>query len=1038
MNYTEYNPYKEVEVNPDEHSFSDKVSAVFNQNITGAKKLQETGLGSIVDPDFNFNSDEVFNYLQSNNVSSEKWDDFSDAKSMKELQDKVSFNKSNRADADIVSSMGLAGIASSFLVGVADPVGWAFGGVAGKSAQLTSRLLQLQNKGVRISQGTAGLVAGLGSYGALEYSLDGEVSDEALAVTSILGFGIGFGTAGGMLRPSVNKAVENMTKNGVQADPKKKVDMMLGFMHSSADRLKGSDNPMSRDLGYKISRSMKDTGLQGGDTANDYLADYTQHLNRFKEDFDNFKVDYEKKNGAKFSKQDEVQFLKEAHEIDNEYNTLKNKMFEDELLEPRRKAVEELTARYNQEIESINLKYGSSKKNAQKRGAEKQVITKRYNKDVASASKWKPEGDDYIALTKRINEKASQRIDDIISSKTAKFNPILKSLQTMTKRFGDDIATHDLNGIGKTIDSSWYVPRAYNVDKIVENRDSAIEAFKQALMSNFDNIAEADIPKFQAKAKQIVDNITNVKADYDAFDADINTLREKKSWVKMTSGNLKGRKLKLDSSKLVDFMQDDIIQTMSSYSRRVGGELALKRSIGVDGVNSVDDVMNELNIHGKDRNFMYDAVDRIKGTSEIDPNANSPISKVVRGFNTLNYLNFGGWFGVNTLTDISNIVYDYGFGRTMKYIFKDINGALRQGNNRDTKKIARIIGLSSESLTNDRAILMGAESIGQGQNSIYEKSLGTLASTMSKLSGLNMTIDLMDRVVSMSSLDYILTKNANSTKFIKTMNRLGLSKDDIAKLRNSRIADIKQDGLHNVNFNNLDSELTYKIQRAMKRATRDTVLRANEIDSPAFLSEIMGSKSLAKAMFQFMRFPVTAYNKLGIKMKENWSTADAVVSTMTATAILTLVNQAKDIGKDEPRYDLGTKEGVKNNIVSVVERLPHMSIVSVPQSYVDILGRLGSSAVGEDYKGRPSVNFGITADRLSKIATAGGNLLSFKPTGNDLLTATSFAPFQNLPMLSPLNNMFRDEVRGTNDVFKRNERIEEEDIERYLSQEYKK
>jgi hypothetical protein len=1227
-----YKPTLDLE--PDEEvGTRSYINALVNQNITFAKRLTTPYYGSQPEEGFSLSSDKSKEILDRYNVPAEEYADYLDMSSTVELENKLKYKQSSKQEAEIIANSGVGGIAASFVVGALDPVGWAIGGAAGKTAQLASKAYNLSSKGIRYSQAAAGSVGAIGSAGALEYSLDGELSDEALAINAILGFGIGFGTAGGMLNKSVVDGLENTAQYGVEASPYKKVDLMLEWMHSSAERAKASDNPLMRELGYKTSRSMKDVGLQGDNVANDMLSDYNQILNNYKENFDNLKTDYKKKYGKDFTADDERELIRVLHEIDNEHTLYKDNIYNEQLNKIRQEKAIEIENKYNEEYAAIDKKYSDTKyksigihtstydkigdipKDAEqyignvagnkatyvdtdgrwhlgehgfdmsdrqfvhkvettldnpliinddtiddiyinffkdnneigKRGSnvfdselfkdyiekkgydgividlkkdidslpdgmtrddylfnpelkeeasdfnarfekysdgfdsllqnqaivfnpkkaiktletisgkklsekeisamnlgrsiekskkaslEKTKLTKKKNKEIKKLESYKPDDAKLKDINAMTKEQGSKNIDNIINSKNEKLIPFIREHQSMTKKYGDELIKHDLHGMKDDIDNSWYATRAFDADKIDANKEGAVEAFKQGLASNLKEVDDNIMVELEKYARDIVDNITTAKADYNAFDADLNVIKKAIGKTKIKTGALKGRKLKIDASKLIDFMQDDIIHTASAYSRRVGGELALKRSLGIDDINTIEKVIKDKQITGKDKELLADMVERIKGTSEIDPNSNSVGSRIVRGFNQLNYINFGGWFGVNTMTDLSNIVNDFGLSRTMKYATNDIITALSKGDARQSKRLARTLGLAAESLTNDRAILMGGESFGQGKHFLGEKQLSWMSNKMSQLSGMNMTIDFMDRVVSMSSLDYIMTGNMRDTKFQKTMNRLGLSSKEISAIRKSGVANVKADGLHNVNLDKLDIELRANLERAIKRAARDTVLRANEIDSPKFLTEILGSKSLAKALFQFMRFPTVAYNKLGIKMKENWDTADAAVATIVAASILTLTNQAKDIGKDKPRYDLSTKEGIKNNTIAVVERLPHMSVVAMPQSYVDILGRLGSAAIGEDYKGRPSVNTGITMDRISDVATTGGNLLSFKPKTSDILTAASFTPFGNLFYLQAFNNMARDEIKDTKPVHK--SKLTKDDIERYLNEE---
>ena len=993
-----YNPSEVFSLPPDNTAtFKDLLSATINQNTTFTKQLGQAHTGTVFDEKFSLSDEQTNQLFTKYAIEPKDYARFSDATSHYDLENKLQFHNSNLRESEVIQNAGISGLALSFVAGGLDPAGWIIGGAAGKAAQLGSNYYKLSNAGIRVSQGLAGVMGGVGSIGALDYSLNEEATPESMAIAGILGFGIGFGTGGGMLRPAVREAIENTGTNGVQVNPVAKTQSMFKFMNSSADNMKESANSEVSALGFKLTPSIRDVGQQIDDTAHDMLAEYNRLHNLFRQDFDSFRNEFKQLNGRDMTLDDEKVFLEQGHRVDFEYSKLKSQL------------EQQLKEEYSQnKITTLKEEYDNNYSNALTK-KEKTKLTKDYNKKLKEIDNLSEE--DLSKIKQQVIDIASRKLPEIIGRLDSTTQKFLDITQKFHRSFADDINETDLNGL-KGLDKNFYMTRAYDFNKIEANIDGAKEAFKQGLLANFRDITPEIEQGMEEMASNIVNKIANAKANYDAFDADLNVIRNELVKTKYTPKQLKGRTLTLDASKLIDFMQDDIVGITKGYTRKVGGELALKRSIGVDNKYTANDLIKDKNITGEDLKYTLDAINRVKGVSEFDPNANSVSSRLIRGFNALNYINFGGWFGVNTATDLVNIMNDFDFSRTMKYITSDITDALRKGNSRETKRFANYLGLACESLTNDRALLMGGESVGHGSNNLFEHQLGRISALTGKLSGLNMTIDLMDRVASMTSLDYILTKDTSHKNFTRTINRLGLTPEDINALRNSNFATFENGTIKNVNLDALDNTLRRKLERGIRRAVEDTVLKANELDTPMFLSELAGSKQLARAMFQFMKFPVIAYNKLGIKMKENFNLANSIISTAVGASILTLTNQAKDIGKAESRYDLTTKEGILNNSVSVLERLPFLSVVSIPQSYVDILGRLGSSALDTDYKGRPTINFGITKDRLEKLATAGGDILNGKPTTQDLLTATSYAPFQTLPYLQPFTNMFRDEVKG--------------------------
>jgi len=245
------------------------------------------------------------------------------------------------------------------------------------------------------------------------------------------------------------------------------------------------------------------------------------------------------------------------------------------------------------------------------------------------------------------------------------------------------------------------------------------------------------------------------------------------------------------------------------------------------------------------------------------------------------------------------------------------------------------------------------------------------------------------------------------------MNRLGLSADDVNGLRKVEgLVDWDKDTITGFHMDKLDVASKAKLERALRRAVRDTVLKGNALDAPEFLTQIFGSHAVAKALFQFMRFPSIAYNKLGRKMYHNFDAQDAAVATATGAMILGTITQMKDIGREEPRYDLSTKKGQMNSIGYIIERMPHLAFAGLVQSQVDIIGRLTAKGFNEEYKSYPSgANLGVTWDRLNDLQRTGQRIIDGSANEKDIMTFKSFLS-TNLFWLQPINNIANDAIKN--------------------------
>ena len=680
---------------------------------------------------------------------------------------------------------------------------------------------------------------------------------------------------------------------------------------------------------------------------------------------------------------------------DNKYKSLKGR-----IVTPKNNDIQielakkQLKTQAQKEVNKLKSKIRKNKKLIKELSDEKKKIKLRQKQETYDA-----------AILK-----SQKRLEDLVEGIDPKYKKGVEIIRNFKQKYGQLLKENDVDGLSN-LDNSFHWSKQYDADRIAQDPAGAVNAFKRGLSDNFKEIDDDLAGAIHTQAVKIVDNIMASNASVENIDIDkklIDRLTGETNKKTLSRGsNLKGRKLKINGAELVDFMSNDIMANLTGYNNSVGGRIAVKKILGIDKSFSANDFTDLNGFTGKDKHNFDVAVQQAMGTHSIDPRANSLLSKMVRGFNAVNFLNFGGWFGANTLTDISIAANDFGLSRVLKYSTQDISQALK--GNPKGKSLGRYLGLSAEGMTNDRARAYGGDSIMTSRQHTFESALHKGGSLMSKLNGMNMATDFMDRVTSMASLDYILT--GSGTKFIKNMNRMGISSDTINKLKANKGFITWADGsIKDVDLTKLDTKLRADTERGLRRAVHDVVLKGEDLDNPEFLTEIFGSHALAKALFQFMRFPTIAYNKVGRKMYNNFDAVDAIVSMSTASMMLGLITQMKDVGKAEARYDLSTDKGQANTASFILERMPALAALGLVQTQVDLIGRMLARGMDEDYKAYSSgTNLGITWDRLQSLQSTGQRIIDGTANERDIMTFKSFLS-TNLIWLQPINNMVNDSI----------------------------
>lgn len=980
-----------------DYSSSEQFSALLDMNIIGHKYLFDNDIKWSYDKE-EYSPEEAMNVLNQYNIEAKDIPDLmNESNSLEELSDRAKYKYEVNESAQIVDSMGYKGMALSLGVSLLDIPSYALGGVFGKAAQVGIKAGKFARTGTTVSQGLAGAATGITSIAALEATLGNELTQEQTAITGGLGFFLGYGASRlGYVSPNTDERIATVGSSGV---PIKKP--ILSFLYSDADKMKWSTNPAEVEAGMKASPSMQSSGLQNIDTVTDLDANYNAMTHRSMEEMNDFIEEFENVNGVKFQEADNRAINVEGNKAEFEYI----KVRDEETVKLTEQYKPDIDAEVKAELSKVEAEFKyeytpKTKKITSKSKKKLKSLKNSVKKEVES--KWKSK----IKAESRVN--AGTKLPQILDNVPTKYRRAVDIVVRNGKQFADEINSTKVDGLD--VDSNMYWSRKYDTNKIANDYEGAIEAFNRAIRANFNEIDEELADKIFEQARGIVDNIMASKDMLESFDIDSNYIRAKIASTKLNPSQLKGRKIRLNGAELVDYMSNDISNNIKDYGHHIGGKLKAKRVYNIDKNYSADNYAKDNNFSPEGTKQFRNVISATYGTRSIDPRGDTLSSRMVRGMNQINYINLGGFFGVNTLSDLAGIVNDYGFIRTQKYFTKEVINILNKEGTQG-KKIAKYLGYSAEGMLGDRAAMLNSGDYGFNKFNKLELGLQQGSNLMSKLSGMNMVVDMMDRTVSVASLDYIL-KASQGTKFTKNMNRLGLSADDVAALRSSDFVEFDSIGIKDVKLDRLPLELKGKVERALSRAVRDTVIKANDIDTPNFLIEVMGSHALAKVLFQFMKFPVIAYNKLFNKMIHNFDVLDALTATATASMVLGLTTQLKDIGKEDKRYDLSTDDGQMNTAKYVVDRMPHLAPIGLLQTHADVLGRMIAKYQGEEYRSydKPISHLGVTPSRLADLGGSVSNMLSGNFSSRDAINAKTLLG-TNLLWLQPIQNISNDMIK---------------------------
>lgn len=522
----------------------------------------------------------------------------------------------------------------------------------------------------------------------------------------------------------------------------------------------------------------------------------------------------------------------------------------------------------------------------------------------------------------KANDVAKQKAEDlgkdaVVAPKYEDSNThIQKGMSTLGKYFkemGDIGKGLEVEGF-KTISPGAYIPRIFDSSKITKmGKPKAINYLAEAMLKKNPN---KDPIKARETATRIVSSIEN--NNY------MSQLVRDGYGKSSDSARQIIKKLDVYDSDIQDIIGTNALELGSAYSYSMSGRFSLQKMFGFTKAEDINDFLNTLTKQGmtpKERDSMETLFNTLLGTRELMTNPNSFYGKTLRMLTKGNFTIYSMGFGITSMVEVANIMGTTGVRPILDAHFDAVSNIRNDlvGNPANKKWINefRAIGLVGDAI-NSRAIQRYDSVDTINSNGIIENSLDSWNNTLSKWSGLIPLTDALKTLSVGSGYSWLITtakQGKLSAADKQRIYRMGLDENDLAMLKQIDSSKVKYDAqgtLDSFNFEEWDLDFGQKVQDALMRHVESTVLQPDGASLPMWMSD--PNSPIARIMFQFMRFPISAYEQLSLRGMTEFDMKQTI-GIGANIGLFTLLAQLKDIGSDRPRYDLNTDEGLQNMVM---------------------------------------------------------------------------------------------------------------------------
>ena len=526
-----------------------------------------------------------------------------------------------------------------------------------------------------------------------------------------------------------------------------------------------------------------------------------------------------------------------------------------------------------------------------------------------------------IALSKTIPDdlksvvlrKIAQEIESQTDITNA-FTPSMQKVRNYFKDMGEYAKKAGTQGFNNII-PEWYLHRQWNIGSIrdgdrnnfiasviegitnsVEMRlakESLVESLKAKGYSEAGALAQAEqtlLEKANTMAETLYSNIISGEALQDLDAKNI-----------ISIGKVKLRTIPLDETKVSEYLNNNMMDKIHSYSYKYSGMIALSEKLGISSTKELTDMLAKgipNNIRDKQAvkeiNAITAMIEDILGVRGLNPYNAQGMINFVNEIKKFNFDAYMGKAGLNaTILEAANVYRIIGNSMFNTDAFKLASKAVLSYYISKFPKFTKYTGIASLAKMSDdeehflNTLLMSGDFMSMDMRAMNNYLAGAVNTTHNRFSTATSAVtdalshfygmkpgtyfmQVFSRSAYINSLLKIGSKLDNLSEIdIKRIAKLGITPDDIrqfAKIANpnNEMSSLnKQFGLvprfNADNFVN-DKELLNRILDSSLRAGQEMVLHYDAAVLPSFVTKY--DKDLVSLMWQFLKFPMVAHEKL--------------------------------------------------------------------------------------------------------------------------------------------------------------------------------
>jgi len=493
-----------------------------------------------------------------------------------------------------------------------------------------------------------------------------------------------------------------------------------------------------------------------------------------------------------------------------------------------------------------------------------------------------------------------------------------------------------------------YINRAYSLAKITAMGEvKAIEYLTEAQI-NFaratnSTLNDEVIAGFAASAKTAIRGTLDREAKYKQLTEDFGAP------VQSTTSSLKQRGIDVFDDEIADLLEDNLAGITATYGLKAHGRIALKEMLGVDRDSQIKGLIDQLDPSTKDRDNLNVVIETILGTREMSKTPYDPFTRAIKGLGSLTSAMHTLGFVVPTVTEISSLAKEFGWGKTMNSLVgtpKQIAELYRNGtpSERNTIELMVSYGDIHFNRSTSRIDVMGnMDSVGK-----LQEFLDDVVQKEAIYGGLLPVTDMLKMSAASLSVDFIagLSIQAKVSKTDRMrLQDMGFDLEDLPAIR--KTLQVHPDGrignMDRKTWGKMDERITLGVMEMVNR----TILHPDGATLPKFMTNMDGGQFVPRIMMKFMRFPFESYERLLIRGIQE-ADAKQMMAVVGNVAMWTAILSMKDAIKDEDKQKYKGEEGLN---ALAKDSFLYNSFTSLPVAMADTVhGIAFGENLTNDYK----------------------------------------------------------------------------------------